>query len=837
MDRILLMNIKGLVQRFSTSGLSNRAKPQTSDWPETLSGVSYAPFRSGQDPGKNLYPSRAQIEEDLELIRPLTRNVRTYSVKGTLACIPEVAQALDMTVTLGAWISQDEKSNEAELAVAIDLTNGHANVDRLLVGSEVLYRGDVLFAQLLDYMKRARSQTNVPIATSEVWSQWIDTPELAQHSDFIAAHVLPFWERIPVHEAIFEVMARADQLRRMFPDKPIVLAEVGWPGKSNAARRIFTSPTEQSTYLRNQLQRLDQQGYAYFVIEAFDQQWKTDEGPQGPHWGVFNTRRKRKTSLSSPVQRPARWRAHCRNMTTRLRTECRWCLIAVITFTYGLLAAAGLTGSTSLSIWIALPLSLTWASSLLTSIGIEAHEVLEACYGTEHPRTFAPKRLDEHYAPGVSIHVPCYNEPPDMVKRSLDALARLDYPDFEVLVVDNNTCDPEVWKPVERHCLDLGTRFKFFHVNPLPGFKAGALNYLVDHTAADAEIVAVIDADYCVNHLWLRHMVPHFADPLIGVIQLPQDYRDGRDSLFKRCCEAEYRGFFNIGMVVRNDHNAIIQHGTMTMIRRTVLQKLRWAEWSISEDAELGLRVLENNFSAGYHPGSYGKGLIPDTFTDFKKQRYRWAYGAVQIFKHHFESLVTGKTASLNAIQRYHYLAGWLPWAAEGINYLLTLIVLSWTASMMLAPQVFGPLPWIFSISLLLMFVLRITKVIFLYRQLISADIREALAAILAGMALYPTIGKAVVLGALTSRLPFFRTPKQTTGSHYGQALFEVSDELWILLLYWLAAIGLCFSDVTADIDLWSWIAMLLVKSLPYLAAVVMAVLSARAARTTGTTT
>ncbi|WP_122453041.1 glycosyltransferase, partial [Pseudomonas viridiflava] len=93
--------------------------------------------------------------------------------------------------------------------------------------------------------------------------------------------------------------------------------------------------------------------------------------------------------------------------------------------------------------------------------------------------------------------------------------------------------------------------FKFFHVAPLAGFKGGALNYLLPHTAKDAEVIAVIDSDYCVSPNWLKHMVPHFADPRIGVIQSPQDYRDGDESFFKRCCKAEYRGFFNIGMVFR----------------------------------------------------------------------------------------------------------------------------------------------------------------------------------------------------------------------------------------------------------------------------------------------
>lgn len=119
-------------------------------------------------------------------------------------------------------------------------------------------------------------------------------------------------------------------------------------------------------------------------------------------------------------------------------------------------------------------------------------------------------------------------------------------------------------------------------------------------------------------------------------------------------------------MVIRNDHDAIIQHGTMTLIRRSALDRLGWAQWCICEDAELGLRMLENGFSTGYTPLSYGKGLTPDTFNDFKKQRFRWAYGAVQIVKQHSWSLIAGRSEALSTMQRYHFLAGWVPWAAEG---------------------------------------------------------------------------------------------------------------------------------------------------------------------------
>ena len=101
-------------------------------------------------------------------------------------------------------------------------------------------------------------------------------------------------------------------------------------------------------------------------------------------------------------------------------------------------------------------------------------------------------------------------------------------------------------------------------------------------------------------------------------------------------CHAEYRGFFHIGMITRNERNAIIQHGTMTLVRREAAdERGGWAEWCITEDAELGLRIFERATRRRTLPHSYGRGLMPDTFLDFKKQRFRWAYGAMQILRRH----------------------------------------------------------------------------------------------------------------------------------------------------------------------------------------------------------
>src|SRR5690606_18482716 len=175
---------------------------------------------------------------------------------------------------------------------------------------------------------------------------------------------------------------------------------------------------------------------------------------------------------------------------------------------------------------------------------------------------------------------------------------------------------------VRDHCARLGSRFRFFHVSPLAGFKAGALNFALANTCADAQIIAVIDSDYQVEPSWLQDLIPAFWDERTAIVQAPQDYRDGEESFFKAMCYAEYRGFFHIGMITRNERNAIIQHGTMTLVRRSALERVGgWAEWCITEDAELGLRLFEHGYEAHYVPQSYGRGLIPGTFLDYKKQR------------------------------------------------------------------------------------------------------------------------------------------------------------------------------------------------------------------------
>lgn len=813
-------------------------------WPEQISGFSYSPFRLGQSPQKGQYPSDEEIRQDLEQMSKLTDSIRIYTVEGTQADIPRLAEELGLRITLGIWISPDLERNEREIAKAIELANTSRSVVRVVVGNEALFRKEVTPETLIGYLDRVRAAVKVPVTTSEQWHIWKETPELAKHVDLIAAHILPYWEFVPMKDSLQFVLDRARELKHQFPRKPLLLSEVGWPSNGRMRGGADATQADQAIYLRTLVNTLNRRGYNYFVIEAYDQPWKaSDEGSVGAYWGVYNAARQQKFNFEGPVVAIPQWRA----------LAVASVVLAMIALTVLLIDGSALRqrGRTFLTfitflcgsvlVWIAYDYSQQYSTWFSLTVGVllalgalgvfivlltEAHELAEAVWIHKRRREFLPVQGDSAYRPKVSIHVPCYNEPPEMVKQTLDALAALDYPDYEVLVIDNNTKDPAVWEPLKAHCERLGERFRFFHVAPLAGFKGGALNYLIPHTAKDAEVIAVIDSDYCVDRNWLKHMVPHFADPKIAVVQSPQDYRDQHESAFKKLCYSEYKGFFHIGMVTRNDRDAIIQHGTMTMTRRSVLEELGWAEWCICEDAELGLRVFEKGLSAAYAHNSYGKGLMPDTFIDFKKQRFRWAYGAIQIIKHHAAALLRGKGSELTRGQRYHFLAGWLPWIADGMNIFFTVGALLWSAAMIIVPQRVDPPLMIFAIPPLALFFFKVGKIIFLYRRAVGVNLKDAFAAALAGLALSHTIAKAVLYGFFTSSMPFFRTPKNADSHGLLVAISEAREELFIMLLLWGAALGIYLVQGLPGADMRFWVAMLLVQSLPYLAALVMAMLS-----------
>jgi cellulose synthase/poly-beta-1,6-N-acetylglucosamine synthase-like glycosyltransferase len=259
----------------------------------------------------------------------------------------------------------------------------------------------------------------------------------------------------------------------------------------------------------------------------------------------------------------------------------------------------------------------------------------------------------------VSVQVPIHAEPPEMVINTLDALSRLNYTNYEVLVIDNNTADQSLWRPVEEHCARLGPKFRFLHVEGIKGAKAGALNWARHHIASHAELVGVVDADYVVDPEWLSRTVGYFQDPSMGFVQCPHAYRDYQTTTFGRIANVEYTFYFRTAMVGNDENGAGITVGTMSVIRLTALDNAGgWAEWCLTEDSELAIRIHAEGYTSTYVERPFGWGLIPDTWAGYKKQRFRWTYGPIQEFVTHARLFYPGKgrtSSKLTPIQRIYH--------------------------------------------------------------------------------------------------------------------------------------------------------------------------------------
>ncbi|EKN00930.1 glycosyl transferase family protein [Acidocella sp. MX-AZ02] len=828
-------------------------RPATNIAPYTgeIGGFAFSPFHKGESPQTGDYPTTAQIKSDLALAAKHTHNIRTYTVEGDLGQIPALAQGMGLNVTLGAWLDRHPEANAKELAKVVQVANANPDVKQVMVGNETILRGDQSVPELVSEIRSVEKQVHVPVSTAEPWHVWLKHPELANSVDFITVHLLPYWEGVPEKIAVQDSMNRYEAVHKMYPNKKIVIGEIGWPSDGIDIGAARANNINQARFLRDFFNLAQQKHLDYFVMEAFDQPWKTSfEGRAAGYWGMFTLGRHQKWSLTGPVWNHPEWIWYAAGaaLASLLATMALLSRRPDIRFTGKLLFAALVEGFTATlamllmymgQTYLSLGAAAVWSGLalgqglLLFLLIADSFDLVETIFGRIAKRHFEPMPAPAGAKlPKVSIHLPICNEPPHMVKQTLDSLAALDYDRFEVLVIDNNTMDPAVWEPVAEHCARLGPKFRFFTLGKYKGYKAGALNFALRETAPDAEVIGVIDSDYLVEPDWLRSMAPAFDDPAVGFTQSPQDYRDNDGSIFKRMMFWEYAGFFHTGMVTRNERNAIIQHGTMTLIRKEALQNENgWAEWCICEDSQLGLRLFRAGYEAVYSKKSFGKGVMPDDYNAFRKQRYRWAYGAMRIVRGNAAALFNPFNKELTAGQRWHFITGWLPWFGDALGIAFLAMGLVWSLGLILDPVRFEFPIALFMLPSIFLFGFKIVQILALYKSRVPCGFWDRVGAAVAGLALSHSIGKAVWKGLFTNSLPFLRTPKMENAPALVQGLVMAREELVILALTWGAALGVGFGHHWATLETKLWVAVLFTQSMPYLASVGVSILAALPAK------
>src|ERR1700728_520892 len=377
--------------------------------------------------------------------------------------------------------------------------------------------------------------------------------------------------------------------------------------------------------------------------------------------------------------------------------------------------------------------------------------------------------------PFVSLHVPAHNEPPDMVIDTLRSLVRLDYPRYEIILIDDNTDDEKLWRPVEAWCARHGV--KFAHLEDWPGYKSGALNYALRELTDDAaEVIGVVDSDYQIEPGFLRGCAPAFAEPWVGFIQSPQDYRDWETAPYYRRLYYSYKYFFSISQPSRNEHDGAIFAGTMGLIRRVALEQLGgWDDWCITEDAALSLRLRRAGWSGLHVDQSWGHGIMPLTFEALKGQRYRWCFGGIQILRMHWRSLMPGRVTKQNHLstgQRWAYLSGALQWYGDVLGLVFLGFLLAGAINLATGGgELFRKLTAFLVATVPVLVLLGLVRAVALLRRGTGASWRDALGAFFIWQSTSLVVARASVLALFARKAAFLRTPKTTERQKWWEAL------------------------------------------------------------------
>ena len=336
--------------------------------------VSYAPFRDAQTPllETTLIPP-AQIAEDLAQLAKISDCVRTYSVDNGLDRVPELAAKVGLKVIQGIWLGSTRLKNLAQISTVVELTKEYPGViTAVVVGNEVLLRGEMTTADLAATIRSVKSQVSVPVTYADVWEYWLRNREVYEAVDFVTIHILPYWEDFPIRAKY--AAAHVDEIRKRMavalPGKEILIGETGWPSEGRMREGALPSRTNQARVVSEILDLAKRENFRVNLIEAYDQPWKRRlEGTVGGYWGLIDSvQRALKYPPGEAISNYPFW---------KLQMGCGMAL-SLLVFSAAWLTLRRRPWTPRLAAWIAVALSATTAGILL---GVAADKLFYESYG------------------------------------------------------------------------------------------------------------------------------------------------------------------------------------------------------------------------------------------------------------------------------------------------------------------------------------------------------------------------------------------------------------------------------------------------------------------------
>jgi exo-beta-1,3-glucanase (GH17 family) len=286
-----------LPSSLSTYPHTIRTRPSATPFPApaiaregtALVGLNFGPYLDGERPGITVLPDET-IRHRLETIAGYTTWVRTFRADNGEECVGPIAHSLGKKAAIGAWLDSNLTANMAQLQSLVRIGRS-GGADILIVGSEMLQRGDLSERALVTYMQWVREQVpGVPITTADTYGELQAHPSVIEASDLVAVNIYPYWEGASIDDAVTRSRSAYLGTVSVANGRPVVISEMGWPDGGDTVGVAVPSSANAIRYLHDATNWTHADGIPYFYFEAFDESWKAaeSEGTVGAHWGIWN---------------------------------------------------------------------------------------------------------------------------------------------------------------------------------------------------------------------------------------------------------------------------------------------------------------------------------------------------------------------------------------------------------------------------------------------------------------------------------------------------------------------------------------------------------------------
>ncbi len=262
---------------------------QSQDKVKKFRGVCFSSVRDNENPARQIHALPSAIEEDVALASKLANAIRTYTVNGSSYLIPEFCKKHGVDCIVGAWIGPTRWQNDAQLELLTHLAGGdNSRIKAVIIGNEVLHRGDCTESQLIDYVRRAKRSIAAPVAVADTWRAWIEHPNVASEVDICGVQIYPYWEGLSIDVAAQYTLRRVRDVQLQYPNKRVILTEFGWPTAGDSLGQAEANPENAARYIREVIPLLEQNAIEYYYFAVWNEKWKIGpEGGVGAHWGLF----------------------------------------------------------------------------------------------------------------------------------------------------------------------------------------------------------------------------------------------------------------------------------------------------------------------------------------------------------------------------------------------------------------------------------------------------------------------------------------------------------------------------------------------------------------------